>query len=72
MNEFLKLRDCNGQWVFVDPSEILAVITSPNFLLFGMSLNTILEFREQYLAQNGPVPITSESIIKVFGTKKGE
>lgn len=50
MDNLIQLKDCNGQYVFVHPQEIVRAIGAGEFKLFGMDLDTILEFQTQYRA----------------------
>lgn len=51
----------------MNKEDYLRVISDPDFKIFGMKKNELLEMRRQYLLRGGPVKITVESIKKVFG-----
>ncbi len=66
MDEFFSIRDCNGQFVFVRKNDMYEALAKQDFKLFGMGVETIIEFVTQYQMRNGPMPITRQSVIEVY------
>ena len=60
------LEDVNGKMVIIDDDEICKRMTERGFTLYGMELDAIREFRHQYMAKGGPVPITRKRVVEVF------
>lgn len=69
--DMINIKDANGKWVCIEDEEFFKEAVGNIALVFGMSLDVIAEFREQYLLKNGTEPMTVESVRKVFQQQGG-
>lgn len=69
MDKYFQIKDCNNNFVFIDTQLLLAELHVNGFKFFDIGIDGIFELRKQYLVRNGKLPMTVESIQKIFDYK---
>lgn len=64
--EVFTFRDVDGKTVNIECLELYQSLQNASFMLFGVDMPSVLEFRKQYQLRHGVMPITKERIQGLF------
>ncbi len=65
-NQYLVIKDINGKFVTVKDVDLISSMANVGLTLFGISMACIIELQTQYKVRGGKMPMTEDSIRKVF------
>jgi len=70
MLNYIHLKDWNGQNVTIKKNDLLSALMDNTFILFGMTMQNIIDLKREYQNRGGVETMTSESIQEVFRPDK--
>ena len=66
IDNIIRLKDCNGNHVFINQADLYESLARNDFLLFGLRMEDILAFREHYQTIGGEMPVSREKIFSAY------